>query len=325
MAKKTWQIIAIVLVLALVAVGLGVVKLPFSVAGAGQLTQQPTNVTTAVGTCETSASLALVYNIFDETAGNSTTALNSDYNVIYYFGTSYAGNVAAGSSISVPTNTKVTLYAVDATGAHDVYGFSDSVDMICSGQTLSKTKGMQDSATTVVMYDTSTGIETANAAATPVTLGAGNAAVGQWYVKASTAQARFGTTEGGAKALLVIDYNSLIYKQPTVTSVEGGSASLDVIPNGHNTTAVTGDATSSVAYLISTNNLANLNAIKVNFQAQALTAATNPAATDGNIGVTLYDSELYQNTNGQWVVGFRNADTSADLGEANATDTFHVE
>ncbi len=319
----TYVLIAILLIGALF-VG-GVLKLPAQSIGGGQATTQPEQAQ-AVPTCEQSTALTLTYSVFDETAGNTATSLNSDYNLVYYFGSAYAGNIAAGSSITgIPTGTTVTIYAVDAGGAHDVYGFNDVVQMGCKSEAKSVPRGMQDSAVTVVMYDVSTGIEAVNTDTAPVTLGAGQAVDAQWYVKASTSNARFGTTQEGAKALLVIDYNGLIYKQPVISSIEGGVASVDVVPNGHVSTAVTANATTSVAYLITTNNLANNKHIKINFKADTLTASVNPAATDGNIGVTLYDSEQYQKLDGTWVVGFRNADTGADLGEPNATDIFHVQ
>jgi len=305
----------------------GVITLPaFSVSNGQLITQPQEQDLSVVQTCEGSASLTLTYNIFDETAGNQTTSLNSDYNVVYYENGVYKGMVAAGTAISTVPNATLTLYAIDGDATHDVYGFSDVVQMGCGSQTQASIRGMQDSALTVVMYDMSTGIAVANTAAATTTLGAGEGIDAQWYLKASTAQARYGTTEGGAKALIVLDYNSLVFKQPEIMSVEGGTAVRDVVPNGHIATSVTGSsANASVAYIVTTENLANLNSIKVNWRAEALTGTTNASTADGNVGITVYDSEMYQNDAGAWVVGFRNADDGTDLGETNQTDVFYVE
>jgi hypothetical protein len=311
-----------VLVIGLLLSSMGILNLSaFSVAN-GQLTTQPqAQDPSTVQTCEGSASLSLTYNIFDETPGNQTTSLNSDYNVVYYENGQYKGMVAAGTAITTVPNATLTLYAIDNDATHDVYGFSDVVTMGCASQTKAAVKGMQDSALTVAMYDISAGTDTENTATAVTALGAGEGIDAKWFVKASTSQARYGTTEGGAKALFVVDYNSLVYKQPIVTSVDGGTASIDVVPNGHVATAVTDNANTSVAYVITTNNLANLQNIQVYWQAEALTGSTNP---DSNVGVTLYDSEMYQNDAGQWVVDFRDADSAADLGEANQTDLFYT-
>lgn len=323
MAKNNNVLIGILVlaVIVLFASGMGLVNLTgFSVAN-GQLTQQPLPQAPPVNTCEGSANLSLVYNIFDETVGNETTSLNSDYNLVYYENGVYKGMAQAGSTLTFAPNATVTLYAIDDDSTHDVYSFSDVVQMECSSKVAAVNRGMQDSALTVAMYDVSTGIETANTATAVTTLGAGEGIDAQFYAKASTAQARYGTTQEGAKALFVVDYNSLVYKQPKINSVEGGSYAIDVVPNGHISTSVTANANASVAYVITTNNLANLNSIKINWGAEALTASTNP---DSNVGVTVYDSEMYQSAAGPWVVGFRNADTAADLGEANQTDIFYT-
>jgi hypothetical protein len=323
--KLNWTYILIVVI----AVGAlfmgGVLQMPALSIGQGQWTTQPQPQAPALQTCEGSAALSLTYNIFDSSPGNQTTSLNGDYNIIVYENGSYKTMVSAGSAISTVPNATLTLYAIDDAGDSTVYGFSDVVQMQCNSITKSEPKGMTSSTLTPVMYDMSTGSQVANTAGAPTTLGAGQGPNGKLYVSVTTPNARFGTTEGEAMVLVVMDYNSLIYKQPAITSVEGGTATIDVVPNGHIPTAVTAHGTGSVAYLIETDRLSNLNNLSINFRAETLTALTNPAATDGNVGITLYDSEMYQSAAGPWVVGFRNMDTGDDLGRANVTDVFHVE
>jgi len=326
MSKYDKIIIVLVVIMIAVVAGssMGYLHLPQAIGG-GANTTQPEQA--SVATCEQSTSLNLSNNVFDSTPGNQSTSLNSDYNILYFFGSNYAGSVAAGTQITgIPSGTTVTLYAISGTKlgvGTTAYNFSKVVQMGCKSDTV-MLSGAEQSAITSAMYDISTGTDVANSSTAATAVGAGQTAKAKLYVQASTANKRYGTTELGAKVLAVFDYNNLDWKQPVVDSVDGGTAVLDVVPNGHSNNAVTADGTASVAYLVTTNNLVNNGSVTIKFHADALTATTNPTAADGNIGVTLYDSQMYQKLDGTWVVGFRNADSGTDLAATNATKVFYA-
>lgn len=292
-----------------------------------QQIDQPGPPITALGTCESSADLTLTYNVFDENPLNQSTSRNADYNVHYYFNGTFVGITDSAGQISsvVPVNARVDLYFIDATEAGTTaYGFSDTIQMGCQNQAISVPRGMLTGGLTSTMYDISTGLPTANAVGTPTAIGAGGTIDFEWFNKVSTVNTRFGTTEGGAKALLVMDYNSLIEMPPVITELNAGTFEISTVPNGHTSTAVVSSATSSIAYLITTDNLSQLRSLSIKGQIRTLTASSDPTGTDGNVGFTLYDSQMYQNDATLWVVGFRDVNDGTDKGRANVTDEFHV-
>lgn len=335
--KYVVPVLMLAILVAVVGFGTGYFKAPtlaFSVAGNGTPVVAPTPETPAglVGTCESSTALSLTPNVFDQTAGNETTNRNADYNVLYYFNGTYNSSGAAGTALTtVPVNTKVDLYFIDkTTAATTAYGFVDSVQMGCQNQTYSKAKGMRTGALTVTMYDMLTGDPTANTITATTAFGAGETMQWRWHLRSSTVNTRFGTVEGGAEHLLVIDYNNLIELAPTVSGVSDGTFSTASVPNGHSSVAVVTSATTSTAYLIKTGKLANLGSMFIEGSVAALSSTANPASVDGNVGFTLYDKQLFQNANGTWTTAFTATSTSGDkssgndLGRANTTDTFHI-
>lgn len=328
-----WIVIILLIVAVLFGAGIlqyGAGGISFSLAGAGQgSTLQPSQQTSPnlVKTCEQSTSLSFTPTVLDKTPGYTGSDLSSDYNVVYFVNGQGGTTVNAATSITgVPTNSRVLLYLIDKDATHDVYGSSYAFDMGCTPKgVINIPQGMQDASLTTVVYDTTSGTETANTATAMTTLGAGATARGQLFVRADTARAYYGTSEGGSAALLSIDYNSSVYKKPMIASIVGGSASdYTGTPVNHTVTSVVTTATQTAYYLISTDNLANGNSIAVNWYVDPLTATSNPSGADANIGFTLFDSELYLRSNGDWEVGFTNADDGSALGETDATDIFYV-
>lgn len=293
-----------------------------------QLLDQPGPPVGILGTCESSTDLTLTYNVFDENPLNQGTSRNADYNVSFYFDGTFAGSTATAGEIStiVPVNTKVDLFLTDNTDANgtNAYGFSDSVQMGCRSQSVAVTKGARTGALTSAMFDVSSGTDTANTVGAATAFGAGATLDYKWFNKVSTVNTRFGTTEGGAKALLVMDYNPAVEKAPTVTEVSDGTFAISTVPNGHVSNQIVSSATTSTAYLITTDRLSQLRSLSIKGQLTALTASSNPTSADGNVGFTLYDSQLYQDDSTLWVVGFRDINDGIDKGRANITDTFHA-
>ena len=293
-----------------------------------QQLDQPGPPAGILGTCESSTALTLTYNVFDENPLNQSVSRNADYNVSYYFDGEFAGVVTSAGQIStvVPVNTKVDLFLTDNTDVNgtNAYGFSDSVQMGCRSQSIAVTKGMRTGALTSTMFDISSGTQTVNTVGATTAFGAGATLDYEWFNKVSTVNTRFGTTEGGAKALFVMDYNPSVEKAPTVTEVSSGTFAISTVPNGHVSNQVVSTATTSVAYLITTDRLSQLRSLSIKGQLTALTASSNPTSADGNVGFTLYDSQMYQDDSTMWVVGFRDVNDGIDKGRANITDTFHV-
>jgi len=271
-----------------------------------------------VVTCNSATSNVLSFSVYDE-FGNS---LTSDYNIWYTVNGAEKASQAASSTVTVAPSDVVAYRMIDKDGTHDVYGFSGSVVAECkTAQSIELTKGMQDTALSTTMYDISGGADTVNADGSAATVGAGATAKFKMYVAATTNDGVWSTSEQGRELGVAIDYNSLVYKQPIITSVSSGSFELlSGTPNGH--TQSTGNSTAF--YVVKSDALKDLGDLTLKFQAEAATGSTNPSAADGNISIMIYDKEMYQKLDRSWAIGFRNADTAADLGETNASDIFYA-
>lgn len=288
-------------------------------------TQQPVEVPPAqqvpselIGTCEQSTAINVTYSIFDSIKNG--TSLNTDYNIVYYENGVYKGTTSAGSTITAASGSTLTMYLTDSDATHDVYGFVDSVQVGCVPLTLQSTRGMQDGTLSLIVYQSDD--VTANTAGAPETLGAGATAQGRLRIKENTDDAYWSTTEGGQKFLIVADINKNAFSNFEVQSVSNGSAVQSTVPVAHTSTDSTNNQL-AVAYEVTSDALRDYGIVDVWFRAEAL-GSINPG-TDSNIFFTIFDKEMYQNTvNGSWVIDYANAVTNADIGETNATDTYHI-
>jgi len=278
--------------------------------------------------CESSTTPTVTLNVYDSTPDNTGTILNSDYNVTLFAvengALSLIGETTAGTGIEVPVNTTVAAFLEDKDGTHDVYGSRKDFFVGCQENIIkNEAIGVQDAALSTAVYNVTGGDTTANTAAAPTTIAAGGTASFKVNVSTSTANARWGTLQEGATALIVLDYDEDDMKKP-----ESGSGLVEVpVPQGHKDTDVTASSDQSVAYVMDATLLSDsfTQGIDLYFTAEAASGATNPD-TDSNIGITIYDKEMYQNDAGVFVVGYRDMDASyGDLGETNQTDIFHVE
>ena len=311
-------IIALVL---LVGAMVGIVNIPsFSVTGDGTK-----DVTTSTGTnvpisCNSATSNAISFAIQDE-YGNDIT---SDYNFWYSVNGNEKAQQIATTTITVSPGNVISYVATDKDTTHDVYGFTGNVTAECATtQSVTLKKGMQDTALSLTAYDVSSGADTANDVGSATAIGAGATLKEKLFIAATTNDGVWSTSESGRTLGVAIDYNSLVYKQPVITSVDAGTATLlSGVPNGHSLASAT---TSTAFYEIKSDALKDLGNLTLRLQAEALTGSTNPSSIDGNIVVTVYDAEMYQRTGTRtWSVGYRNADTSADVGETNSSSTFYT-
>jgi len=315
-------LIAIVL---LVGTILGFVNIPIlgDITGDGTSPVDTTVPPAAYDNCNTATSTTVTLAVKD-LIGTSNTTLTDDYNVIPVVNGAEKPEQAAGTSLVLAPYDVVELYFVNGNATQDVYAFRATYTAPCkTSDTVVFKDGMQDTALSTTMYDVSAGSDTANVSGTAATVGAGGTAKAKMYIAATTNDGIWGSTQDGAEIAIAIDYNSLVYKQPAITSVSDGTFELQTgVPNGH--TAVSG-TNATAFYIIETEALRDLGDITMKFQAESLTGTTNPSTSDGNMSVTIYDKDMYQRVDGSWDNGYRNADTAADLGETNVADIFYVE
>lgn len=322
MAKnnKLGMYIGIIAVVLLVGALIGIVNLPtFNVTGETPVKEGQTP--TDFAACNTATSTSATFTILDA-YGNDIT---SDYNLALSInGNDVSAQQAAGTAIALSPNDVVEYKAVNASGSHNVYGFSGTYTAPC--KTVDKVTlktGMQDTAVSASQYSISAGSDVANSGASPVAIGAGATAKAKLFLAATTNDGVWSTIQEGRTVGIAIDYNSLVYKQPSITSVDKGTAQLMTgVPNGH---VFASGTNATVFYEIKSDALVDLGDLTIKYEAQALTGTTNPTVDDGNISVTVYDKEMYQRLDRTWAVGYRNADTAADLGESNVTSVFYVE
>jgi hypothetical protein len=273
-------------------------------------------------TCSNSAtSTAITFTVLDEFGNNVT----SDYNVWYKVNGSEQAVKAASAGFTASPGQAIDYVMTGAAASHDVYAFSGNFTVVCATtQPITVSKGMQDTTLSLTAYDVAGGSDSVNTASNAATIGAGGTLKAKVFASAAVNDGVWSTSESGREVGVAIDYNSLVYKQPVLTSTDKGTLELmGSIPNGH--TQVTG-TNATVFYTIKADALKDLGDLTIRFQAEALTGTTNPSVSDGNVFVSFYDKELYQRADGSrsWATGFRNADTAADLAESNATITFYA-
>jgi len=186
----------VVMVVALSVAYFGGIKFPFAVTGTEKEVISSNGGELPVAPCDTTQPVSLTYSIFDETPGNESASLSSDYNVNIYVDGVFLQETTAGTAVDVPAGKTVTIYAEDVDSTHDVYGFSDSFQSGCNGiLPKSVTKGMQDGSLTLTVYDISGGTDTANAAGSETAIGACGTIDSKLNIRETTRNARWGTNE----------------------------------------------------------------------------------------------------------------------------------
>lgn len=330
MAKKqSPYLVPGLIVVALVLGGayMGYIDLPFAVSGTETTVTPGDGVAPESIVCTSNTTPTVTYNVFDETPGNEAASLSSDYNCNYYRNGVFASEATCGGTFDASPGDQITVYAEDIDTTHDVYGFSDAFVVGCQEVvTKSVNKGMQDGAISLTIYDVSSGTDTANAIGSETAIGAGGTIDSKINLRETTRNARWGTSEGGVRHLVVFDYNSDGTKQPEIVSLSEGSYSAASVPIGHKSTDVNSALDSSVAYEITSDVLKDIGAVEIFWQAEASGATVNPpvlAGVGNTVAITVYDLEMYQKDNGTWVTDYRDADDGSNLGETNGTDQFH--
>ena len=276
--------------------------------------------------CDTTTTPTVTFSVYDPYGNNLTT----DYNVWFKLNNVEYPTQAASTAINASAYDVISYRMIDKDGTHDVYGFAGVYEVPCREVVPVELKnGMQDTAISTTMYNTSAGSESTEVTPTaPEAVGAGATTKGKVYIAATTNDGVWSTSEEGRELKLIFDYNSIVNKQPKITSITAKSGSTvtferaDAIPSGH--TKVVTSATDSVLWIVKTDSLDDMGNLAVYFEAEPASGTTNVTGADGNIGLTGSDNEMVQLADRSWKIASRNPDNSNDLGETDFTDVLEV-